>query len=81
MSKIKSQSVLILICKDCKVTEIKIPETSRGMYKKYCDICLEERKKQSANKKNRYQRAKRIYPTMLRNLIKNYIYFSQGLRK
>ena len=81
MSKTKSQCLLIVICKDCKVTEIEIPENSRGVYKKYCDVCLEERKKQSANKKNRYQRAKRIYPIMLRNLTKNYIYFSQGLRK
>ena len=67
-------------CRDCPNT-IEIENGKGTANKRYCDPCLAVRKKISSVKKNRYQRAQRVYPVMLRNLTKNYILFMEGVKK
>lgn len=66
-----------ILCKQCKCNELESDHAS----KRLCDECVKYNKDNYKQKKNRYQRAQRIYPKMLINLTKNYIIFAEGIKR
>lgn len=75
-------SLMIAKCRRCKSNDIQIEIGSRGTQnKKYCEPCATKIKNEYRQRKNRYQRCQRLYPQLRINLVKNYVYFAEGLRK
>jgi hypothetical protein len=73
-------SFIVIQCCKCG-NDLEVELGTRGGMKKYCDACVIKNKNDYKQKKNRYQRAKRIYPTLKRNLTKNYIIMMEGIKK
>ena len=69
-----------LICRQCKENEILVVLGKRGIQKKLCDTCTDKNKNQWRQRKGVYDRSRREFPKIRNNLVKNYIYFMEGIR-
>jgi len=72
--------VYTIKCRDC--TNLIEIENGKGTANRiYCESCRVIKRKIASNRKYVVMRAKRVYPSMLINLTKNYILFMEGVRK